>query len=257
MAYFDTSNRPDRAKWNSDSDLEIEQLGAKLLVDITSNLFRRNDDGTLESTYGLETLVCLLSGFDASDPRDTINALINISSEKFHQNTDPAYTIPAPNYSKNLFEVYRDFVRWRGPNGTPVGPSYRRSCQYVLLKLTRNGHINIDKLLRVIKGPTKDYLERVRSVTWDRSFIEGKPSWTRKILPSEAAKKLVGLAPPKTKTQDVIAVLYGCSVPVILRPTIDAHGNKCHQFIGEAFIYGKMDGEALRGGYEETQFCLI
>lgn len=424
-SYFERSNHPNRTKWNNDADFEIEQLGAKLLVEITSNLFRKNDDGSSESTYGLETLVCLLSGFDTSDPRDTINALINIASEIDREYANADHAIPRPDYTKDLFEVYRDFVRWvvatsksldiicrywalpereqerpatprlpswiqsvddsafgrgeevfdgrkaggsfvglpdqgcyyasgkgfsrrdpqvewpsdvvidsnaeptdgrnrptvqrsrlhdvsmlvtglvigavsfrtepfpdsvitkdclerlgwsfqrkatevtevpdqlwqtlvanRGPDGTKMDGSYRRACQHVLVKLTRNGHINIDKLLGKTSGYTKAYLERVRSVTWDRSFIEGMPSLTPSS--NEASKKLVGLGPPKTKEKDVIAILYGCSVPVILRSVRDAYGNhEGYQFIGEAFIYGKMDGEAFRGGYQETKFRLL
>lgn len=425
-AYFEKSSSPNRIQWNADSEIEIEQLGAKLLVEVTSNLFRKNDDGSSESTYGLETLVCLLSGFDTSDPRDTINALISISSENRADNTDPAHAIPTPDYSKNLFEVYLDFVRWvvitsksldiicrhwalpareqdlltgprlpswiqfvddapfgrgddvfdgrkagvsfvgppdqscyhasgrgcqqkypqvewpsdpvvestiktpgsrgrsksqvqrfndvsilvtglvigvvsfrtdpfpdsvitkdclerlgwsfqkkptevaevsnqlwqtlvadRGPNGTPMDPSYRRACQHVLIKLSNNGHINIDKLRRKTEGYTKEYLERVRSVTWNRSFIEGMPSFTPSSCEA-TSKKLVGLGPPKTNAEDVIAILYGCSVPVILRPVCNTTGvHEGYQFIGEAFIYGKMDGEALRGEYEEKKFRLL
>lgn len=408
--HFERTNHPDKSKWNSDSDFEIGQLGAKLLVDITSNLFRRNVDGSSESTYGLEKLVCLLSGFEASDPRDTINALINISSEVHRNNTDQALAIPASDYRKDLFDVYRGFVEWvvktsksldiicrhwalpereqdrplpswiksaddsafgrghdvfegrkaggsfvglpgtsryhasgrgheqkypevhwpavvaphldktlhdmaiivtglaigtvlfrtepfpdsiitkpclerlgwsfkkkhtevvevpnqlwqtlvadHGPNGTPMPPLYRRACQYVMVNLTRNGHINIDNLLRRTTGYTKDYLERVRAVTWDRSFIEGVPRLPTKSTPLDAtAKKLVGLGPPKTRENDVIAILYGCSVPVILRPIYDSMGKvEAHQFVGEAFIYGKMDGEAFHGGHEEIKFRLI
>ncbi|KAJ4992409.1 hypothetical protein SVAN01_02118 [Stagonosporopsis vannaccii] len=411
-SYF-AAKYPDQSRWISEPDFEIEHLGAKLLVDITTDLFRENEDGTLESTYGLELLVCLLSSFDSSDPRDTINALINISSEYHRKNTDQTRAIPGPDYSKDLFEVYRDFVQWvvgtsnsldiicrhwalpgreqdralpswiqsvddsafgrghdvfegrkaggslvglpdknryhasgrggdkkypdcqwsigldrdasyplgrdqsilvsglaigvvsfctepfpdgiitkpclerlgwsskkrqtevtdvpkqlwqtlvanRGPKGTSMPPLYRRACQYVMGHLTRNGHINIDNLLgrRNITDHVKDYLERVRAVTWNRSFIEGLPAQRGASAPvSGPPKKLVGLGPPATMDQDIIAILYGCSVPVILHPVHDETGAlKGHQFIGEAFIYGKMDGEALHEGLAETRFCLL
>ena len=435
--HFETTSGPNQGRWDTDSEFEIEQLGAKKLVDITSNLFRKTGNGS-SSTYGLETLVCLLTAFDTSDPRDTINALINISSEFGRDDPDLALAVPLPDYNKSLFQVYRDFVKWvvttsksldilcrhwaipereqdqsmasqlvnlpswilsvddspfgrgnevfegrrageslvglplqshyhasgrgywkkdlnvrwptdpdsetacedseniarlasippalpdmaitvtglaigevsfrtepfpdgvitksclerlgwsfprratevrrvpdrlwqtlvadRGPNGLPIQPIYRRACQHVLVNLTKNGHINIDNLLRSndnprrrIAGYTKDYLERVRSVTWDRSFIEGQPILTDNSAQSGGtSEKLVGLAPPKTMENDIIAILYGCSVPVILRPTYDyEHELEGYQFVGEAFIYGKMDGEAIRGGYKETEFRLI
>jgi hypothetical protein len=421
-----------------DSAFEIEQFGAKLLVDTTSDLFRQDPDGLYESTVSLETLVCSLSNFDTADPRDTINAFLNICKELNKSNLDEHHKVPEPDYSKDLFEVYRDFVKWvvetskslniicrhwalperekktpttprlvqlptwilpvdesafgrgeevyhgrkaadslvglpgasqynasgsgwrkkdpevvfpegapstnnelsrehdsggktvttthhnfhnttlivtgvaigtvsfrnqpfadgviprdcleklgwdfdwkatavkdvpdqlwrtlvadRGPNGQPKLKTYRRACQHCLVSLTRNGHMNIKEVLREIEenGYTKDYLERVLAVTWDRSFIEGLP-----IVPEESSsasedrrsstgsgKRLVGLGPRKTQEGDVIAILYGCSVPVILRPVVGTHD---HEFIGEAYIHGKMDGEAIGEQFEERKFRL-
>jgi hypothetical protein len=98
--------------YSDDSVFEIEQLGARLLVDMKTSLFRTKGNGTLESTQGLETLVCSLSGFDSSDPRDTINALRNISRELNRPDSSTAKHVPVPDYSKDLFQVYRDFVKW-------------------------------------------------------------------------------------------------------------------------------------------------
>lgn len=63
---------------------KLESLGAKKLVDLTINDFRKREgpDGTsLEPTWTLEYIVSILSGFNTSDPRDTINCLRNISGE--------------------------------------------------------------------------------------------------------------------------------------------------------------------------------
>jgi hypothetical protein len=45
------------------------------------------------------------------------------------------------------------------------------------------------------------------------------------------------------QTGDVVAVLMGCRTPVILRE----HGSEKHNFVSDAFVYGLMDGEAVRG----------
>ncbi|KAI4604922.1 hypothetical protein J4E80_010850 [Alternaria sp. BMP 0032] len=408
---------PHQRRWCDESDFEIEQLGAKILVDITADLFRenKNDDGVLESTYSLETLVCQLHSFDTSDPRDTINALINISSEYHRNKPGSALALPVPDYNKPLLQVYRHFVEWvvirsksldiicrywalpdgeqeppfpswiksakesafgtgsevfegrkagesfvglpgkncyhasgrdgeqkratvdwstgtppeaghaiqefygmsitvtglaigtvsfctesfpdgtitkaclqglgwsfvqnqtavakvptklwqtlvanRGPRGTAAPPLYRRSCQYVMANLTRNGHIQIDSLLRSsVSKYVKDYLERVRVVTSNRLFINAKGlSSARNVLPlsEDGANDLVGLAPADTQPSDIVAILYGCSVPVILHPVYEADVLVGHQLVGEAFIYGKMDGEALSGEHEEVKFRLI
>jgi hypothetical protein len=426
--YFERSGDR-RRNVNLTSAFEIDQLGARVLVEITSSLFRKRPDDSYESTMSLEDLVCRLSNFDTSDPRDTVNAFLNICKELNKGNSNDRHRVPEPDYSKDLFEVYRDFVKWviatsnsldiicrywalperqyktpttprlvelptwiqsvddsafgrgeevfdgrkagdsfvglpgfyqyhasgtgwrqqppqcefplgvsledstadqngtlssvgsivnhdmsllvtgvaigevsyrnqpfadgvipkecleklgwsfnwratsiesvpdqlwqtlvadRGPNGTPKPHFYRRACQHCLVNLTRNGHINIDTLLRESSGYTKDYLERVRAVTWDRSFIEGSPIVTDKRKSYiEAYDKLVGLGPPKTKEGDVIAILYGCSVPVILRPVHADVAPQSYEFIGEAYIYGKMDGEAIGEHYDERKFRLI
>jgi hypothetical protein len=97
----------------------------------------------------------------------------------------------------------------------------------------RNGHINIDNLLRESEtsGYTRDYLERVKAVTWDRSFIEVCRTDKRKDHNARETKdQLVGLGPPKTNRADLIVILYGYSVPVILRPVVDVQG---YEFVVE------------------------
>jgi hypothetical protein len=151
-------------------------------------------------------------------------------------------------------QLWQTLVADRGPNGSPMPHTYRRACQHCLVNLTRNGHLNIDTLLSESEnsGYTRDYLERVKAVTWDRSFIEGDECASQRQ--GEAHDKLVGLGPPKTQKDDLIVILFGCSVPVILRPTHDA---KEYEFIGEAYIYGKMDGEAIDDEYEMREFRLV
>jgi len=53
-----------------------------------------------------------------------------------------------------------------------------------------------------------------------------------------------GLAPHQTRNGDIICILAGCTVPVVLRRRPDSN---TYEFIGEAFVYGKMDGEATAG----------
>ena len=58
----------------------------------------------------------------------------------------------------------------------------------------------------------------------------------------------LGLAPDETQLGDTIAILYGCNYPVVLR----RFGNS-FRFVGECYIDGLMDGEAvaaqMRGEY--------
>ena len=53
----------------------------------------------------------------------------------------------------------------------------------------------------------------------------------------------LGLAPEEAQPGDEVSVLLGCSVPMLLRPT----DNGCYQVVGETYVQGLMDSEALLG----------
>lgn len=90
-----------------------------------------------------------------------------------------------------------------------------------------------------------EFLKRVQSVVWNRKFL----------LSQDRGR--FGLAPAATEEGDMICILYGCSVPVILR----RHGTDVDPYfelIGEAYVHGLMDGEGINGRSEAdaTQFKL-
>ena len=59
---------------------EVEALGAKALVDITTNLFRKDENGlVLERLLSLEALISTLTLFEAGSPHDTIYAILWLS----------------------------------------------------------------------------------------------------------------------------------------------------------------------------------
>jgi hypothetical protein len=61
----------------------------------------------------------------------------------------------------------------------------------------------------------------------------------------------LGLVPTETELGDTIAVLFGCSFPVILRPHNDAF-----LVVGECCIPGLMDGETI-DAEERGEFCAV
>jgi hypothetical protein len=135
-------------------------------------------------------------------------------------------------FTKVPDQLWRTLVADRAPDGTPPPGWYHRACLHLLVFQTPNGHLNIKELLlNSAPGIIRDYLKRVQGVVWNRRFLESVSS----------TRKLVGFCPPQTEVGDKICILLGCSVPVILREHLDG----CFEFIGEAFIYGKMDGEAI------------
>jgi hypothetical protein len=60
----------------------------------------------------------------------------------------------------------------------------------------------------------------------------------------KTAEALSGLCPAGTKIGDIIVVLFGGSVPYIIREKSDGDMSK-YQFVGECYVQGKMDGSAL------------
>ncbi|KAG6364696.1 hypothetical protein INS49_006300 [Diaporthe citri] len=67
----------------------------------------------------------------------------------------------------------------------------------------------------------------------------------------------IGVAPRRAQKGDIVCVLYGCSVPVVLRKsgTDDESASLC-KFVGECYVDGLMDGEALSLGKEAQDFMI-
>jgi hypothetical protein len=66
------------------------------------------------------------------------------------------------------------------------------------------------------------------------------------------AQGYLGLAPKRTVVGDSIFILFGCNVPLLLRPC----GNGAYKLIGECYVHGSMNGEAIalfERGYFEVQ----
>ena len=87
---------------------------------------------------------------------------------------------------------------------------YRRSCLYALQRENASGDVNISDLMRHESTPevVSDYLRKVQDIVRNRkAFLAGK------------RKELFGLGPETTKARgkDLVCIIYGCSVPVILR----------------------------------------
>lgn len=108
--------------------------------------------------------------------------------------------------------LWRTLVADRGPGGQKYPPAYYPlACKWVFEQRSRRGNINTNELLTFGKCPSiaTEFLRRVQSVVWDRMLVltEGR----------KGSKKLLALVPPEAEEGDLICILYGCSVPVVLR----------------------------------------
>jgi hypothetical protein len=140
-------------------------------------------------------------------------------------------------------QLWRTLVADRGPNGTSAPPWYRRACLECLEHTDRQGDLDIEDLKKKTQ-PKKTpsmmiaFLERVQQIVWGRRFFKtkGKPG----------KDPLFGLGSQDIKAGDMICILFGCSVPVVLRK-VHEPGKVYHKFIGECYVHGMMDGEAIIG----------
>jgi len=70
---------------------------------------------------------------------------------------------------------------------------------------------------------------------------------------------LLGMAPREARKGDAVCVLFGCNIPLALRPVHQEAGT--FEIIGECYVDGKMNGEVLKeisaGKLMARDFCLI
>ena len=91
------------------------------------------------------------------------------------------------------------------------------------------------------------------------SFGAFKQSWSnaaaaRRIVTTE--KGYIGMVPELARRGDLICVLFGCRMPVVLRPLDEGF-----LFIGDSYVHGLMSGEAIddfkKGLYRVQEFGMI
>jgi hypothetical protein len=155
-------------------------------------------------------------------------------------------------------QLWRTLVANRTSSGDQPPEWYHLAMDWAIGRRNSNGDIHTAELIRQGQPPRMvEFLRRAQDVIWDKRFF---------MLPITEESSLFGLAPSKAQEGDIVCILLGCSVPVVLRP-IDEDDEKCgHEFIGEAYVYRMMDGEALADysrldaedlrDYTE-EFCLV
>ncbi|KAN0068896.1 Heterokaryon incompatibility protein (HET) domain containing protein [Elaphomyces granulatus] len=180
-----------------------------------------------------------LASIGRLSPRNTAGLVLRESLEM------GGWTGIVNNNSSVPDKIWRTLIADRDFDGQVPPTWYQRVCLRCLdiANAFNNGDLNIGQLLKEHSEILHPYLKRVRNVTWNRKFFIATIDSAMPEDPSE----LFGLCPPTTKENDLIFVLYGCSVPVILRE-ISKEGDDrgpYYQLIGEAYVHGKMDGEAM------------
>jgi Heterokaryon incompatibility protein (HET) len=151
----------------------VPELGAALLVDATSNLFRSGSNGKREPLLSLEYLVSKYSVFEATQPRDTIYALLAIAKDTIPQAKRSLSPLPRSkavqqqlealgrrhiaseayrvDYALPVVEVYKDFIDFSIRKSEPTraldilcrpwAPRFTKSADQVGLDKEPNGNL--------------------------------------------------------------------------------------------------------------------
>ncbi|VUC31677.1 unnamed protein product [Clonostachys rosea] len=75
---------------------------------------------------------------------------------------------------------------------------------------------------------------------FDRTFQKRRFMTTSNGYMGWAPDNIFGKRAQQTRAGDIIAVIFGCSTPMVIRPR-----GHCFQIIGEAYVQGLMDGEVM------------
>lgn len=135
----------------------------------------------------------------------------------------------------------RTLVADRGP-ASPYPPPLHYTLAWDDVCEQRANGSNLDTTeLRAVEeenSVVNQFLARVQSVVWGR----------RLLLAAVGGHKVLALGPENTKKRDLVCILYGCSVPVLLRKVDDAgqeSDDARYQLVGGCYVDGMMNGEAL------------
>ena len=130
---------------------------------------------------------------------------------------------------------WRTIVADRDPAGLACPPWYKLASEHVL---QNSDGLDLDTrrlMFETSPGIVFDFLNRVQSVIWGRRLATIDQQHT-------LDQGYAILGPTSCQAGDLVCILYGCSVPVLLRQNGDL-GN--FTFIGECYVHGMMDGEAI------------
>jgi Heterokaryon incompatibility protein (HET) len=210
--------------------------------------FERDDQDPGNQDPG--TLVLSAVGFQldiVSDVEDAARGGVIPSSW-----LDPKYKDGTANKISEPF--WRTMVAGKGPDGKNASTSYSLFCQEMFQ--TQHDINLVEEKQKSSNQVLIEFINRVLSVIYGR-----------KLARTQKHRRLA-LLPPTTKDGDVICILYGCSVPVVLRNTGEKTkgsisgetntpgGRNIWELVGESYMYGMMFGDALvarREGFAREQ----
>lgn len=110
-----------------------------------------------------------------------------------------------------------------------------------------------DGLLEILnrnRGEMSGFRDEVKAAAWQRYYLAMQCLYN--FRPFLSKKGYIGMAPEFTVPGDIVCVIFGAIAPYVLRRVSE----KGFELVGEAYVHGIMDGEAIDMGLNEEEFCL-
>ncbi|KAH7420096.1 heterokaryon incompatibility protein-domain-containing protein [Cadophora sp. MPI-SDFR-AT-0126] len=99
-------------------------------------------------------------------------------------------------------------------------------------------------------GERSGYTDEAKKTAWRKYHLAMECLYD--FRPFISQKGYVGMAPEFAIAGDLVCVIYGAIVPFVLRKVGEGY-----ELVGESYVYGIMDGEAMALGLKEEDFCLV
>ncbi|KAF4304380.1 het-domain-containing protein [Botryosphaeria dothidea] len=147
-------------------------------------------------------------------------------------------------------EFWRSLVGGLDAYGQRPPYHWKRTCRDAFRRRQSYGDLDTKQIItHGCPSHIEEFLKRVQCVVWKR-----------RLFGMKRLSDALGIGSRHVKKGDFICIIYGCSVPVILRryegdkPTSkgkhtpkpnDDEENVTYRLIGECYVYGMMNGEAL------------
>jgi len=135
------------------------------------------------------------------------------------------------------YPIHKAFTEWFRHNKSLLirGNTLEELCQ-----MTRSPNMK-----KKVDDSEQGFLSRIH----DTTALSGM---ARRLFTTREGH--IGMAPQRAQSGDAVCVLFGCSVPVVLRRRHDYEGT--WEFIGECYLHDFMKGEILDHSHSDKEFIL-
>ena len=141
-------------------------------------------------------------------------------------------------------ELWRTLVADRGPHGQNALTFYPRTCQEAFRRLANDPNNALNTTFIIEQGGCTiiaEFLRRVQAVIWNRRLMRTKRGHH------------LGLVHEKAIEGDLICILYGCSVPVVLRRRIKSEKQLEVEQIDQIRMEKKTAAEFIARNWKQTR----